>query len=66
MTVKHTLVSSDMRVFALCSLKELHRSKKNVGAENRTGEAVSAFFLLDIPRFPRYSIYIEYLGIKEG
>ena len=28
MTVKHTLVSSDMRVFALCSLMELHRSKK--------------------------------------
>ena len=26
MTVKHTLVSSDMRVFALCSLMELHRS----------------------------------------
>ena len=25
MTVKHTLVSSDMRVFALCSLMELHR-----------------------------------------
>ena len=28
MTVKHTLVSLDMRVFALCSLMELHRSKK--------------------------------------
>lgn len=28
MTVKHTLVSSDMRVFALCSLMELHRSQK--------------------------------------
>lgn len=28
MTVKHTLVSSDMRVFALCSLMKLHRSKK--------------------------------------
>ena len=27
MTVKHTLVSSDMRVFALCSLMELHRCK---------------------------------------
>ena len=27
MTVKHTLVSSDMRVFALCSLMELHRSE---------------------------------------
>ena len=26
MTVKHTLASSDMRVFALCSLMELHRS----------------------------------------
>lgn len=25
MTVKHTLVSLDMRVFALCSLMELHR-----------------------------------------
>ncbi len=25
MTVKHTLVSSDMRVFVLCSLMELHR-----------------------------------------
>ncbi len=29
MTVKHTLVSSDMRVFALCSQMELHRKKKN-------------------------------------
>lgn len=28
MTVKHTLVSSDMRVFALCSLMELHRGKE--------------------------------------
>ena len=28
MTVKHTLVSSDMRVFALCSLMELHRGEK--------------------------------------
>ena len=28
MTVKHTLVSSDMRVFALCSLMELHRGQK--------------------------------------
>ena len=28
MTVKRTLVSSDMRVFALCSLMELHRSQK--------------------------------------
>ncbi len=27
MTVKHTLVSLDMRVFALCSLMELHRSE---------------------------------------
>ena len=27
MTVKHTLVSLDMRVFALCSLMELHRGK---------------------------------------
>ena len=27
MTVKHTLVSSDMRVFALCSQMELHRSR---------------------------------------
>lgn len=26
MTVKHTLVSLDMRVFALCSLMELHRN----------------------------------------
>lgn len=26
MTVKHTLVSLDMRVFALCSLMELHRT----------------------------------------
>lgn len=31
MTVKHTLVSLDMRVFALCSLMELHR-----GQETRT------------------------------
>lgn len=28
MTVKHTLVSLDMRVFALCSLMELHRGQK--------------------------------------
>ena len=28
MTVKHTLVPSDMRVFALCSLMELHRGEK--------------------------------------
>ena len=28
MTVKHTLVSSDMRIFALCSLMELHRGEK--------------------------------------
>ena len=28
MTVKHTFVSSDMRVYALCSLMELYRSKK--------------------------------------
>ena len=28
MTVKHTPVSSDMRVFALCSLMELHRSEQ--------------------------------------
>lgn len=27
MTIKHTLVSSDMRVFALCSLMELHRKE---------------------------------------
>lgn len=29
MTVKHTLVSLDMRVFALCSLMELHRCVKH-------------------------------------
>lgn len=28
MTVKHTLVSLDMRVLALCSLMELRRSQK--------------------------------------
>lgn len=28
MTVKHTLVSLDMRVFALCSLMELHRCQE--------------------------------------
>ena len=28
MTVKHTLVSLDMRVFALCSLMELHRGEE--------------------------------------
>ena len=28
MTVKHTLVSLDMRVFALCSLMELHRGQE--------------------------------------
>ena len=27
MTIKHTLVSSDMRVFALCSLMELYRGE---------------------------------------
>lgn len=36
MTVKHTLVSSDMRVFALCSLMELHRSI--LPAQERLGE----------------------------
>ena len=40
MTVKHTLVSLDMRVFALCSLMELHRNK-----EARTrGEALYPFY----------------------
>ena len=34
MTVKHTLVSLDMRVFALCSLMELHR-RKNVAGEKQ-------------------------------
>lgn len=39
MTVKHTLVSLDMRVFALCSLMELHR-----GQATRAGvEAVYPF-----------------------
>ncbi len=33
MTIKHTLVSSDMRVFALCSLMELHRSKTTAEVE---------------------------------
>ena len=28
MTVKHTLISLDMRVFALCSLMELHRGQE--------------------------------------
>ena len=28
MTVKYTLVSSDMRVYALCSLMELYRGQK--------------------------------------
>ena len=28
MIVKHTLVSSDMRVFVLCSLMEIHRSEE--------------------------------------
>ena len=35
MTVKHTLVSSDMRVFALCSQMELHRGEK-AGARAET------------------------------
>ncbi len=39
MTVKHTLVSLDMRVFALCSLMELHRAEK-AGARS---EAVRPF-----------------------
>ena len=33
MTVKHTLVSLDMRVFALCSLMELHRGQRRAGGE---------------------------------
>ena len=33
MTVKHTLVSLDMRVFALCSLMELHRGQKAGGGD---------------------------------
>ena len=39
MTVKHTLVSSDMRVFALCSQMELHRGKK-------TGTRIENFYTL--------------------
>ena len=39
MTVKHTLVSLDMRVFALCSLMELHRAEK-AGARS---EAIRPF-----------------------
>ena len=38
MTVKRTLVSSDMRVFALCSLMELHRAE--------AAHALFALFLL--------------------
>lgn len=33
MTVKHTLVSLDIRVFALCSLMELHRSEDEAGPQ---------------------------------
>ena len=33
MTVKHTLISLDMRVFALCSLMELHRRKGKATVE---------------------------------
>lgn len=33
MTVKHTLVSLDMRVFALCSLMELHREEADGGKD---------------------------------
>ena len=33
MTVKRTLVSSDMRAFALCSLMELHRRKGKATVE---------------------------------
>lgn len=33
MTVKHTLVSLDMRVFALCSLMELHRGLRDGGGQ---------------------------------
>lgn len=39
MTVKHTLVSLDMRVFALCSLMEHHGAEK-AGAR---GEVVRPF-----------------------
>lgn len=37
MTVKHTLVSLDMRVFALCSLMELHRRKNARGCLGDNG-----------------------------
>lgn len=40
MTVKHTLVSLDMRVFALCSLMELHRSQKYAFVEMDIGVAL--------------------------
>ena len=39
MTVKHTLVSLDMRVFALCSLMELHRSESGRKSESKEFES---------------------------
>lgn len=35
MTVKHTLISLDMRVFALCSLMELHKCE-NSGTDDQS------------------------------
>lgn len=42
MTVKHTLVSLDMRVFALCSLMELH-----IGQNSTSREYNTYFFQID-------------------
>ncbi len=43
MTVKHTLVSLDMRVFALCSLMELHRYERNT----RSRQKMAVYFIWD-------------------
>ena len=47
MTVKHTLVSSDMRVFALCSLMELRRGTEGAVKWNLVAVAGYVFWLID-------------------
>lgn len=47
MTVKHTLVSSDMRVFALCSLMKLHRGTEGAVKWSLIAVVGYVFWLID-------------------
>ena len=53
MTVKHTLVSLDMRVFALCSLMELHRYLRTTSIHQETDDVKKGIKF----RFFAFSIY---------